>query len=86
LIPATIASGGDARRDLLFVWQTMRARRRRFPLSLLPPRAYVRWRLETACGDGDSFPSAAELLTMARWARRMAEAPGETSPGTEQRP
>lgn len=72
LIPATIASV-SVRRDLAFVWRTMRARQLGFPWNLLPSRAYLRWRLETAYGDGDHFPPAAEMLAMAKWARRTSE-------------
>lgn len=73
LLPAA-ARSRTVRRDLAFLWRTTRGRRRAFPRSLLPVRAYVRWRLETAYGDGDAVPPAGELLRVAHWARREDEA------------
>lgn len=44
---------------------------RRFPFLPLPPRRYLRWRLETAYGDPEAVPPVDELARYLRWARRM---------------
>ncbi|MDX1568732.1 MAG: hypothetical protein R3223_13075 [Longimicrobiales bacterium] len=44
---------------------------RKFPFLPLPPRSYVRWRLETAYGDPEAIPPADDLARYLRWARRM---------------
>lgn len=44
---------------------------RRFPFLPLPPRSYLRWRLDTAYGDPDARPPADELVRYLRWTRRM---------------
>lgn len=44
---------------------------RRFPFVPLPPRSYLRWRLETAYGDPEYRPSDAELLRYLAWTTDM---------------
>ncbi len=44
---------------------------RRAPFLPLPPRAYMRWRMETAYGDPDATPPADELERFVRWAAAM---------------
>lgn len=44
---------------------------RRAPFLPLPPREYVRWRMETAYGDPDEHPTADELDRYLRWASAM---------------
>jgi hypothetical protein len=44
---------------------------RRPPFLPLPPRSYVRWRLETAYGDAGAVPTADELERYLVWASRM---------------
>jgi len=44
---------------------------RRFPFLPLPPREYVRWRLETAYGDPEAVPPAEDLARYLRWASSM---------------
>lgn len=46
---------------------------RRAPFLPLPPREYVRWRLETAYGDPEAVPPADELERFLRWASAMRE-------------
>lgn len=46
---------------------------RRPPFLPLPPREYVRWRMETAYGDPAAVPSADELERYLRWASAMRE-------------
>jgi hypothetical protein len=43
----------------------------RFPFLPLPPRRYLRWRLETAYGDPEHSPSDDELLRYLSWATAM---------------
>ncbi len=47
---------------------------RRPPFLPLPPRSYMRWRMETAYGDPDARPSAGELLRYLSWGTRMRAA------------
>ena len=44
---------------------------RRAPFLPVPPRVYVRWRMETAYGDPEAVPSAVELERYLVWASRM---------------
>lgn len=44
---------------------------RRAPFLPLPPRDYMRWRMETAYGDPDAVPPAVELERFVRWAHAM---------------
>jgi hypothetical protein len=44
---------------------------RRFPFVPLPPRSYLRWRLETAYGDPDHRPTDGELLRYLAWTTTM---------------
>ncbi|MFW6199747.1 MAG: hypothetical protein ACOC8K_04165 [Gemmatimonadota bacterium] len=44
---------------------------RKFPFLPVPPRSYVRWRLETAYGDSEVVPPADEVARFIRWARQM---------------
>jgi hypothetical protein len=44
---------------------------RRPPFLPLPPRSYLRWRMETAYGDPDWIPSDDDLERFLRWARVM---------------
>lgn len=59
--------------DLVSAAWAFRARGwyRRFPFLPLPPRDYLRWRMETAYGDPDAFPPADDLARYLRWARKM---------------
>lgn len=59
--------------DLLATAWAFRARDwyRRFPFLPLPPRRYVRWRMDTAYGDPAAVPPPEELARFLRWARRM---------------
>lgn len=43
----------------------------RFPFLPIPPRSYVRWRMETAYGDPDAVPPPDDLERYLRWASRM---------------
>lgn len=44
---------------------------RRPPFLPLPPRSYLRWRLETAYGDPDAAPPIDELERYLIWTARM---------------
>jgi hypothetical protein len=44
---------------------------RRFPFLPLPPRSYIRWRMETAFGDPEAVPSPNDLERYLVWASRM---------------
>lgn len=44
---------------------------RRPPFLPLPPRDYMRWRMETAYGDPEAVPPADELERFVRWAAAM---------------
>lgn len=44
---------------------------RRPPFLPLPPASYLRWRMETAYGDGAATPPAHEAERFLVWARRM---------------
>ncbi len=57
---------------ILLAWVT-RARDwyRRPPFLPLPPDSYLRWRMETAYGDGDAEPTVSEVARYLSWARRM---------------
>lgn len=59
--------------DLVSTAWVFRARGwyRRFPFLPLPPRDYLRWRMETAYGDPDATPPPDDLARYLRWARRM---------------
>jgi hypothetical protein len=48
-----------------------RAWYRRVPFLPLPPRSYVRWRMETAYGDPDTVPSAEDFERYVVWASGM---------------
>jgi hypothetical protein len=41
------------------------------PFLPLPPRSYLRWRMDTAYGDPDFVPSTDEFLRYLRWAAEM---------------
>lgn len=41
---------------------------RRPPFLPLPPRSYMRWRMDTAYGDPDAVPPQAEYERFVRWA------------------
>ena len=41
------------------------------PFLPLPPRSYMRWRMETAYGDPAAQPSLAELERYLVWTSRM---------------
>lgn len=41
------------------------------PYLPLPPDPYLRWRLDTAYGDPEAAPPAAEGARFLRWATRM---------------
>jgi hypothetical protein len=44
---------------------------RRPPFLPLPPADYLRWRMDTAYGDPDASPPAAELARFVTWAAAM---------------
>ena len=44
---------------------------RRLPLLPLPPRSYLRWRLDTAFGDRDAQPTIDEMERYLVWTARM---------------
>jgi hypothetical protein len=44
---------------------------RRPPFLPLPPRSYLRWRMETAYGDPDAVPTPDELERYLVWTARM---------------
>jgi len=44
---------------------------KRFPFLPIPPRSYIRWRMETAYGDPEAIPPAEDLERFLRWASRM---------------
>ncbi len=50
-----------------------RARRwyRRPPFLPLPPRSYLRWRMDTAFGDPDACPSLDQMERYLVWTARM---------------
>ena len=47
---------------------------RRPPFLPIPPRSYMRWRLETAFGDPDATPTIDELERYLVWTARMRAA------------
>ena len=44
---------------------------RRPPFLPLPPKSYLRWRIETAYGDPDAVPPIDELERYLIWTARM---------------
>ena len=44
---------------------------RKPPFLPLPPKDYMRWRMETAYGDPEAVPPADELERFVRWAAAM---------------
>lgn len=44
---------------------------RRLPFLPVPPRSYLRWRMETAFGDADAVPELADLERYLEWTARM---------------
>jgi hypothetical protein len=42
-----------------------------FPFLPLPPRSYMRWRMETAYGDAEAVPTLTELERYLTWTTRM---------------
>lgn len=44
---------------------------RRPPFLPMPPRSYVRWRLETAYGDPEASPPLEQLARYVLWTSRM---------------
>lgn len=61
--------------DLLRMAWAFRARNwyRRPPFLPIPPRAYMRWRMETAYGDPGTMPPKDEMGRYLRWASQMRE-------------
>jgi len=57
---------------LLAAW-AFRARHwyRRAPFLPVPPRSYMRWRMETAYGDAEASPSLDEMERYLAWTTRM---------------
>lgn len=47
---------------------------RRPPFLPLPPMSYMRWRLDTAYGDPDAQPTAAEIERYLAWGTDMRRA------------
>ena len=41
------------------------------PFLPIPPRDYVRWRMETAYGEADAVPPGDELARFLRWGERL---------------
>lgn len=72
ILAAVLRRPGLVPELVLAAW-TFRARDwyRRFPFLPLPPREYLRWRMETAYGDPDAVPPPDDLVRFLRWARRM---------------
>jgi hypothetical protein len=53
-------------------WATRRRDwHRRFPFLPLPPRSYLRWRMETAYGDAEAAPPPDDTVRYLAWTRRM---------------
>lgn len=46
---------------------------RRAPFLPLPPRSYMRWRMETAYGDADAWPTLDQMERYLVWTARMRE-------------
>ena len=46
---------------------------RRRPFLPLPPRSYVRWRMETAYGEPDHEPTTHEIERYVVWTARMRQ-------------
>lgn len=44
---------------------------RRFPFLPIPPKSYLRWRMETAFGDPDAIPDPDDLQRYLEWTARM---------------
>lgn len=44
---------------------------RKPPFLPVPPRAYMRWRLDTAYGDPDAVPRLGELSRFLRWSQQL---------------
>ena len=44
---------------------------RRPPFLPIPPKDYMKWRLETAYGDANAMPATHELERYVRWGRDM---------------
>lgn len=44
---------------------------RRAPFLPIPPRSYMRWRMETAYGDPDATPTLNEMERYLAWTSRM---------------
>jgi hypothetical protein len=44
---------------------------RSFPFLPIPPRSYLRWRMETAFGDPEAVPSLDDLERYLNWTARM---------------
>ncbi len=59
--------------DLIGLAWSNRARGwyRRLPFLPIPPRSYLRWRMETAYGDPDAEPTPSEVARYLSWASRM---------------
>lgn len=59
--------------DLLGAAWAFRARRwyLRPPFVPLPPRTYLRWRMETAYGDPEAVPTLDEMERYLAWTARM---------------
>lgn len=62
LLPALLGFSWAARRRDWY---------RRPPFLPLPPRSYLRWRLDTAYGDPEAVPPDDETARYLEWARRM---------------
>ena len=41
------------------------------PFLPVPPKAYVRWRMETAYGDPEAVPPVGELSRYLQWSKRI---------------
>jgi hypothetical protein len=75
-LPVVLALAGRSIRhptlavDLARVGWRFRNRRwyLRFPFLPVPDRDYVRWRMDTAYGDPDVIPPAADVERYVRWA------------------
>ncbi|MGI9625863.1 MAG: hypothetical protein ACR2QM_03430 [Longimicrobiales bacterium] len=49
---------------------------RRPPFLPLPSAAYLKWRMETAYGDGESEPPAEDFIRFLKWSRAMRKEMG----------
>jgi hypothetical protein len=44
---------------------------RRAPFLPIPPRSYIRWRMDTAYGEASAVPPLEDVVRFARWRRLL---------------